>query len=160
MLRLWRQMAAIEPLRLDCTVERTDGPDIDAGLKREMRAWYLNLLDSGPVSALAPVDLASTAAVEKSTDGLTVITAPADARRILSVRFSGWSAPIVPEEAPANALANAANPYLRRPRVYRLSPGSVAVGGASGTLQTLMCAVDHGPQVYVLDDSFLRIKNE
>ena len=40
MLALWKRRHFIEPLRADCTIERTDGIDIDARCREEMRALY------------------------------------------------------------------------------------------------------------------------
>ena len=67
MLALWRRMRTVEPLRLDCSVGRTDSVDIDAILDGEMRLWYLNLLDSAdpdllPVENVADAADCSTAA--------------------------------------------------------------------------------------------------
>ena len=88
MLQLWKCTRAVEPLRLDCTALRTDGPDVDALLRQQMRQWYLNLLDSGPLNALAPANGAQTATIKTLADGRSLILAPAGCRRILSVMYS------------------------------------------------------------------------
>lgn len=155
MLALWRNYRTGEPLRLDCTVERTDGTDYDALLTAEMRAWYLELLDSADEALLAPVELAAQAAVGSAPSGVVTVTAPADVRRIVRLQFAGWGAPVEPVAAPAAVARAAANPYCRRPVAARLSPRQVAVGGARGALTSLVCAVDPGPESYILDDKAL-----
>lgn len=160
MLELWRNYRTGEPLRLDCTVTRTDGTDFDAVLAAEMRSWYLALLDAGDESLLAPVDMAPTAIIATSPEGLTVIRAPQDVRRILRVRFAGWPAELAPDADEAEVRARAANPYSRRPAIARTSAGELIVSGAVGMLTNLICTVDHGPQTYVLDDKALDFGGE
>ena len=61
MLERWRLYRAMEPLRADCVVERTDGLDIDTILRIQMRAWYLDLSTWHPglCFCLKPMDLPS-----------------------------------------------------------------------------------------------------
>lgn len=160
MLELWRQLKAVEPLRLDCSVCRTDGVDADAILAGRMRSWYLDLLDCGDERYLAPADVAAMASVSSGTCGITLVEAPADVRRVLRLRFAGWDGYVVPDTAPDVLRAAAANPFMRRPAAARLSPRLLAVGGAAGTLASLVCAVDHGPQVYSFDDSAIGLISE
>lgn len=155
MLQLWRQLTAVEPLRLDCSVGRTDGPDIDAILRRQMRAWYLDLLDHGDERFLVPVDLAANASIS-TLNGVTHLTAPEDCRRILRVNFSGWASPLAPQ-ASTPPLISSLNPFCQRPAVVSVSPREVIVYGAEGRLTSLSCAVDHGPQAYSFDDSALTL---
>ena len=152
MLERWKRKRMVEPLRLDCTVARTDGPDVDAMLTDEMRSWYLNLLDSGPISALAPVDVTQTCKIDAMSDGRMVIKGPEGCRRILSVWFSGWDFPV--EVKPEQPKTNY-NPYQQRPQAYMLSPDRVAVIGAQGSLREAFAAVDISPAVYLLDDSVI-----
>lgn len=156
MLDLWRLLRAAEPLRLDCTVERTDGPDLDQIYCEEMRAWYLDLLDHGPDSMLCPVNLAGNAKTESVGGGVTLISAPASVRRILSVRFSGWGTPVAPETDLEALREHAANRFRRRPLVAAVCRTVVAVSGARGTLVELLCANDDGPQIYKFDDSAIK----
>lgn len=152
MLEIWRRKRMVEPLRLDCTVSRTDGPDVDAILTEEMRSWYLDLLDNAPISKLAPVDITATCKIDVLSDGRLVITAPDGCRRILSVWFTGWDCPVnVADEAAMNNF----NPYQQRPAAYRLTPDRIAVGGAQGSLRQVFAAMDISPVVYIFDDSAL-----
>lgn len=154
MLTLWRTLRAAEPLRLDCTVSRLDGPDYEGILSAEMRAWYLDLLDHGPESAIVASDTAAMAQVA-TIDGLTMIEAPSDCRRILRVGFGGWGSTIEPVADPEAVRRLAANPFWRRPAAARTGPRSLIVCGARGALTRLECAVDHGEQSYIFDDSAL-----
>ena len=151
MLRLWKRIRAIEPLRLDCTADRTDGPDIDSFLIDQMRAWYLNLLDNAPESKIAPCECTDSARVDFSGSTSAIVKAPAGCRRILSVRFSGWDFPVNVMDAPIPQKA--ANPYCRRPAAFRLGNDRIAVIGPVGTLSELRCAIDVSDQVYIFDNS-------
>lgn len=154
MLELWRLIRAAEPLRLDCTVTRTDGIDSDAIFRAEMRAWYLRLLDGAPPEMLQPVDMAAAAEVS-SPGSLTLIKAPAGVRRVLSLRFSDMAAPIVPDAAPRLVRSRAANPFCRRPLAARIGPTLIIAAGVSGTLAELSCAYDFGPDNYLFSDRAL-----
>ncbi len=154
MLEIWRRARADGPLRLDCTVDRTDGPDVDAILTDEMRAWYLSLLDSAPVSRLALCNNAELARINAADDGILMLTAPAGCRRIISVFFDGWNIPVSVE--PRHALPSSLrNPFCRRPRAFALAPDRIAVIGASGKLKEMNCAMDISDKVYIFDDSAL-----
>ena len=63
MLERRRLAGGFEPLRTDCTVEDTAGTDVDALLESQLRQRYLELLDHGDISLLAPVEAASDTAV-------------------------------------------------------------------------------------------------
>lgn len=154
MLELWRLLRAAEPLRLDCTVGRTHGVDMDAIYKNRMRGWYLNLLDRGREEFLAPENVAEGARVERQGN-LTVIAAPEGVRRILRLRFASWPAAIAPRADEATVRARAGNHFSKRPLAALLAPRLVAASGASGQLVELIAAVDHGPQIYCFDDSAL-----
>lgn len=152
MLEIWRRKRMVEPLRLDCTVSRTDGPDVDAMLTEEMRRWYLNLLDSGPRSALAPVDITQSCRLDALSDGRLTISGPEGCRRILSVQFAGWDFPLeVTDRQPVNNF----NPYQLRPAACRLAPDRVAITGAQGALKEVIAAMDISPAIYIFDDSAL-----
>lgn len=151
MLRLWKRIRAIEPLRLDCTADRTDGPDVDSLLTDQMRAWYLNLLDNAPESRIAPCECADSAQVEFSDSATAIVKAPSGCRRILSVRFSGWDFPVKISDEPIPQKI--ANPYCRRHAAFRLGNDRIAVFGPVGTLSELRCALDISDQVYIFDNS-------
>ncbi len=156
MLNLWRYARTAEPLRLDCTVNRTEGTDFDAMLTEEMRAWYLTQLDEAPEEMLAPEEVAS----EAETSGLygaTHVKLPDSARRILRLRFAGWDAATVPDSDPMIVRRMASNPYCRRPMAARISPREVIVCGAKGALESVTAIVDPGPEIYIFDDKIINL---
>ncbi len=155
MLDLWRNFHMAEPLRLDCVVERIDGPDLTAYLRSEMRAWYLNLLDRGDLRHVCPTDVASTALVS-GADLKTIEVSPS-ARRVLSVEFDEWGAPVAINASEAEVRAAAANPFCRRPLVAAIGPNRVLVAGARGSLKAVSALLDPGPDSYILDDSALSL---
>lgn len=156
MLELWKTMRAGEPLRLDCTLTRTDGADYDKALEAEMRAWYLHLLDCGDESMLAPVDMSAAAEVTTDAVGLTAVRAPEGVRRILRMRFDGAEGAITPDADEATVRACAANRFCRRPVAARVSPGVVIASGVSGRLRELTCAMDFGEETYAFDDKAVK----
>lgn len=151
MLALWRRHVAAEPERTDFDMERTDGIDLDSRLEREMRCWYLQLLDNGREQWLAPVDLSVKAQVQP-VGHIMAVKAPEGCRRVLAVKFAGWPVPVaVADRMPPEA----ANPYCRRRLAWRVSGREIAVTGATGDLARLECAWDSGQDEYTFDDSAL-----
>lgn len=157
MLVLWRNLRMAEPLRLDCAVARTDGTDQTAALEAEMRAWYLNLLSKGDARLIVAVDVAPTALVSTSAEGLTRITASASSRRILSVEFEGWGAPVAANSDFRRVCRAAANPYCTEPLAAATGPDSLVVAGACGALKALNVALDPGPDSYIFDEGALAL---
>lgn len=153
MLKIWRRARAIEPLRLDCTADRTDGPDVDSILVDQMRTWYLDLLDNAPLSKLVQVECVDSASVSFSDSGLAVVSAPESCRRIVSVRFSDWDFPVGVSDSPVPL--SAANPFCRRPAAFRIAPSRIAVIGTSGNLSELKCILDISDKMYIFDNSAL-----
>ncbi|MCM1309803.1 MAG: hypothetical protein NC301_02115 [Bacteroides sp.] len=154
MLTLWRYARTAEPLRLDCTVARTEGADFDAMLTEEMRAWYLTQLDEAPEELLAPEELASEAQVS-GVYGVTHVKLPQRVRRILRVRFSEWPGAVVPDENPATLRRLAANPYCQRPMAARISPRELIVCAPRGSLSSVIAITDPGSETYIFDDRLL-----
>lgn len=114
MLTLWRLSRAFEPLRPDCTVTRTDGIDLDTLLSRQMRGWYLNLLDTAPLEYLQLTDIAPTVAVEYNADGSIYVGLPPTCRRVVEVKMAEWERPAIIVDDPASPLAlRQHSPYLR-----------------------------------------------
>ena len=157
MLQLWRRIRAVEPMRLDCTVERTDGVDLDALLINEMRTWYLHLLHTAPPSMLCPMDMTVQARVS-TNGGLATVTLPTDGGvvRVLAVKFSQWPVAVAPDGTAEQVARLAANPYCsERHGAAMAADGAVVVSAPQGTLSELLCVVDHGEDVYQFDDSAL-----
>ncbi len=169
MLALWKRRHFIEPLRADCTIERTDGIDLDARLREEMRAWYLDLLRHGPVEALAPAEIAGECRAVVSPEGVTELILPTGVERVLSVQLSGWcraATVIADPRHPAVRLQE--NPFSRggvEAPVAIWSPGSEVVrlmsaAVAAGTpVASVLAAVDAGPDLYTFDEQAVALIN-
>ncbi len=93
MLAQWKLRRGFEPLRADCSIERSDGVDLDALLRLEMRDWYLNLLNTAPVEMLSLTNIANDIAIVKGSDGVGIVTLPENCRRIVDFQLKGWAHP-------------------------------------------------------------------
>lgn len=157
MLAKWRTIRAVEPQRLDCSIHRVDGPDVDAILEAEMRSWYLDMLDHADVRLLVTAQLASEAQTEScSPAGVVIVTPPAGTRRVLSVGF-GHEAPVAPDGTVGRVVAAANNPMWGRTAAAMLPDGRVMAAPASGrALTDLTVIADPGPEIYEFDDSIWR----
>lgn len=158
MLERRRLAGGFEPLRTDCTVEDTAGTDVDALLESQLRQRYLELLDHGDISLLAPVEAVSDTAVEAYADGGSVLTPPASCRRVLSVRLDGWAvdAAVLPESEFVRVAELQRNPYTAStagtPVAVALGGGRVAAWPGSATALSVRTADDAGPHIYNIDE--------
>ena len=139
---------------------RSDGIDLDARVAEDMRAWYLDLLRSGPVWALAPVDMSLTARVTEGSDGWMQIRRASTVVRVTAVKLAGWERAVAPGAGGTYgrgsgnkyACGGVANP------VAELGPDQVLRlrGAASGTavpaVEVLEVVTDPGPGRYVMDE--------
>lgn len=169
MLALWKRRHFIEPLRADCTIERTDGIDIDARCREEMRAWYLDLLRHGPVEVLAPAEIAGECRAVVSPEGVTELILPAGVERVLSVQLSGWcrAATVITDPChPPVRLQE--NPFSRggvEAPVAIWTPGSEVVRlmsaavAAETPVASVRAAVDAGPDLYTFDEQAVALIN-
>lgn len=166
MLRRRRIAAGLEPFRTDCTVERTDGIDIDAILAQDMRQAYLRLLDTAPAHLVAVNAVAATTESLPSTGKGTLIKLPQTCRRVFTVRLSGWevAAHVAPASEALRIIAQQLNPYTRATAaapVACLAPGCEAgtenavLAWPAGTRAQISAAVDPGEDLYTLDESAL-----
>lgn len=163
MLNQWRLRRALEPLRSDCTVERTDGIDLDSLLRLEMRDWYLKLLDTASLEYLAPVDLAGDVALSVGDDGVATVNLPERCRRVVEVMLDEW-------ERPATILAPD-SPLARCQQSVYSRGGSVApvavqeagrlrlysVAGQSPVITRLLCVAEPEDGVYTFDERALSL---
>lgn len=162
MLSIWRREHGFEPLRTDCTVEATDGIDIDAWLEPKMRRWYLRLLDTAPVHLLPVRELSRSVTLSSTSAPLAVVTPPEGVRRVISVRLQGWQRPVQPvaEGEAAAALARTASPYGRpgpcEPLAVVRPDGTLLVGPVDiPVIDSFRAVVDPGPETYTLDESLI-----
>lgn len=160
MLAIWRTRLGFDELRTDCTVERYDGLDVNAGILAAMRAWYLNLLSTAPAQLL-PVRQFSPATSAAGSSLLRLVPPP-ECRRVLEVSSPRWACPAEPQSRRdvAGLLAGLSSPYAEA------APGlPVAAVCGDGSLLaapldedsavTLTGVADPGPDTYILDPSLL-----
>lgn len=159
MLVLWRTSLGLDTVHESCSVQAVEGLDVDRYIERAMRLWYLEILDRAPSRLVHTADVASRATLAVSGSRGSV-TFPADVRRVLSVRLSGWNAPaqVAAGKEAARRLARCASPFGRpgpcRPLVVECAQGvEVMPAAASDTVAELRAVVDPGPEVYILDES-------
>lgn len=91
MLAQWKLCRGFAPLRNDCEISRSDGVDLDAILRLEMRDWYLQLLSKAPVEMLSLTDISNVIAMVAQPDGTATVKLPENCRRLVSFHLQGWS---------------------------------------------------------------------
>ena len=164
MLALWKRRHFLEPLRADCLIERSDGVDLDAIAREEMRLWYLRRLAEAPPCKLAPDDIAMTAKVRRSPSGTALVTLPHNVVRVVAVKLGGWERPARIIEAGSPCERRAANPFARAgvaDPVAVLRPGNILElfspdsRQALPVVDTLLVIEDPGPHTYVMDERLL-----
>lgn len=167
MLKRRRIAAGLEPLRTDCSVERTDGIDINAMLESQMRQAYLNLLDTAPPHLVASTGLIASTEPITGSKG-TLITLPSSCRRVFTVRLSGWdlAAEVKPPSESMRLIGRQLNPYTR---ATSAAPAAVLMPGDEGGTQRkimawpagataeITAAIDAGEHLYILDEAALPI---
>lgn len=164
MLNQWRLCRALEPLRLDCTVERLDGIDADKYLLDEMNGWYLKLLDTAPAEMLTLTDISKDVTVESKVDGEGVIKLPERCRRVMEIQLGCWQRParIVEPDSPTAQLQD--NPYSRggtaepvavkrhrRLHLYSIPPETEA------EIAALYCVMEPEEGFYEMDERALSL---
>ncbi len=162
MLRRYHEPAG----RVDATVTRHFGVDMEAIAKMEMRQWYLNLLDTGEPRFLAPGDYSLDVNLSTMADGSLEITLPVGTRRVMEVQLSCWSRPaticLSPDET---LLRRLANPFSRPGQTMpvaivnsnKLKLYSLPQGQASTRVTRLSLVVDTGADCYRMDESALSL---
>lgn len=158
MLALWRRAQGFETERLDCTIEATEGIDTAAAHATAMRRWYLNLLDSGPLTAVVTHDVATKVAVSACGPGVWMLKVPADVRRTVSVATAKSAGP-VPVLADDTSLPD--NPFLRgcsfRPIAVKHGRDILLYCQERPELTSLRAVTDPGDDAYELDESALQL---
>ncbi|MDE6117620.1 MAG: hypothetical protein K2G33_08955 [Duncaniella sp.] len=147
MLAAWKLHRALEPVRNDSAVTRTDGIDIDELLSAEMDLWYVNLLLTAPEHLLVPRDLSGVAGLERTERGATVVPLPADTLRVPEVKLSSWGVPATVVLPDTPAAMRQCYPYTRATadapvavkcgNELRLYPAAVQ----GDTIESLRCIV-------------------
>lgn len=163
MLRLRRMSAGLEPLRNDCSIEITDGIDLDEALARQMRAWYLNLLDTGPRQWIAPEDIFAEAAVYPGADSGSLVSLPSCCRRAFEIRLQEWAVavPVLPAERLPEVLNRQRNPFTAATASSPVAVAAMLGDGRQeilawppgGEVVLLTAATDRGEDVYTFDEA-------
>ncbi len=160
MLERRRLAGGLEPLRSDCSIEYTDGIDVDRLLEQDLRARYVWMLDHADLSCLA-VEAVTGVKESIAPSGGTRLRLPAACRRALVVEIEGWerSAKVLPAAMFDKILSWQDNTFraatARRPIAVSGSDGDI-FAWPGGQLITLKGIVDPGPEKYILDESGLK----
>lgn len=162
MLELRRVAGGLGHVRSDCSIERTDGLEVDEILLADTRKWYLDLLDTGDLRHLAPEDIGASVLLTTMYDFAgAVLTLPGNCRRVISVTMDNWRrpAPVLPASGFDMVSALQMNPYTaaaeETPVAVLSSDGTVHVWPSTGKVQSVIAVTDPGPDTYILDDSAL-----
>ena len=106
MLDLWKTMMQLQPAHYGCTIERTDGIDIDKLLLIHIRKWYASLLLSAPDGIVPVEDVKDRLSVMVADNGVVTAMVPPECVRPVEWKLKAWQKsvtlflqPNVPEAA-------------------------------------------------------------
>ena len=106
MLDLWKAMMQLQPAHYGCTIERTDGIDIDELLLIHIRKWYASLLLSAPDGIVPVEDVKDRLSVMVADNGVVTAMVPPECVRPVEWKLKAWQKsvtlflqPNVPEAA-------------------------------------------------------------
>lgn len=106
MLDLWKTMMLLQPAHYGCTIERTDGIDIDELLLIHIRKWYASLLLSAPDGIVPVEDVKDRLSVMVADNGVVTAMVPPECVRPVEWKLKAWQKsvtlflqPNVPEAA-------------------------------------------------------------
>lgn len=118
MLALWREGAGLEPAFSEASIERFDAVNVNAILRRAMRAWYVDYLHTAPIDMVPVTDLTEKARVSAAAaPHQWVVTLMCDCARLTSLELDRRGfIPIVDPKDPANygLIRRLANRFVRR----------------------------------------------
>lgn len=162
MLELRRVAGGLGHSRADCSIERTDGLEVDEILLADTRKWYLDLLDTGELRQLAPEDISASVLLTTMYEFKgAILTVPDNCRRVFSVTMDNWrcAAPVLPASEYGRVAALQMNPYTaateETPVAVLSADGKVHAWPGAGKAQSVIAVTDPGPDLYILDDSAL-----
>ena len=106
MLDLWKTMMQLQPAHYGCTIERTDGIDIDELLLIHIRKWYASLLLSAPDGIVPVEDVKDRLSVMVADNRVVTAMVPPECVRPVEWKLKAWQKsvtlflqPNVPEAA-------------------------------------------------------------
>lgn len=165
LLEYRRVAAGLKFLRSDCSIELTDGIDIDGADAASLRHRYLQLLDTAPAHLLPTANVAPQITLTLGAGFRGEAKLPPSCRRLLNIRLSTWMRPALPERREEYDLS----PRRRKELNPLTCPGPsepVAVTEADGrvtvipavkncTVASAIAVVDPGEDTFTLDESLL-----
>ena len=90
MLDLWKTMMQLQPAHYGCTIERTDGIDIDELLLIHIRKWYASLLLSAPDGIVPVEDVKDRLSVMVADNGVVTAMVPPECVRPVEWKLKAW----------------------------------------------------------------------
>ena len=106
MLDLWKTMMQLQPAHYGCTIERTDGIDIDELLLIHIRKWYASLLLSASDGIVPVEDVKDRLSLMVADNGVVTAMVPPECVRPVEWKLKAWQKsvtlflqPNVPEAA-------------------------------------------------------------
>lgn len=159
MLERRRLSGGLEPLRTDCTIEYTDGIDIDRLLEQELRARYVLMLDHADPSMLA-VEAVNGIKESSAPAGGSKLRLPASCRRAIDVELEGWgrAATVMPGDSFDRILSWQDNDFRAATALHPVAvagPDGDIYAWPAGQLKRLRGISDPGDEHYILDESGL-----
>ncbi len=165
MLKRRRLAAGLEPVRTDCTIERTDGLDVDALLLDGLRKWYVDLLANGPRHLLAEENIAEGIMLRGSASGASMLVLPSVCVRVFEVKLEGWArtAEVLPADMADTIHRRQRNPYTAATADHPVALAGVADTGEpcilawppAGRPLLVSAVTDEGENIYKLDEASL-----
>lgn len=166
MIRLRRESAGFDISRTDCTIEETDGIEVDALIERELRTSYLALLDEGDRNYVCIENASDAATCFSSVDAnfqCVRVSVPEKCRCVTGLCLKGWltGCDILSANKLEHVISMQLNPYtaatVRRPVAVFASGDKRTIlawppGNVRPEVSVLEATVDPGPDFYILDE--------
>lgn len=170
-----RLVAGYDGSTPDHAIEIEEGYNVDGRLAAQLRAWYLQLLDTAPVELLAPDNIAAmTTVTSGQVESLaevppTVLRLPAICRRVFAVQLRGWhhAVAVQPSDRYDEIFACQQNPFtaatVERPVAVALPSATagqtpaIAVwpAGVLSQVSLVTAVTDQGDDIYAFDERAL-----
>lgn len=145
MLAHWREAMGWEQPLANTSVEVFEGASVAPMMARDMRRWYLDLLDFGPARCLATTNEPSKATVVAEGNGIWRLDLTPDVRRVVSVGVAGGPLnPVLGDPSKDEWPVRHLNPYLipRAPQAIAIMQSALA--GRTRPSVLLLCLTPDG----------------
>jgi len=93
LVKMVRRWALIDGDRMDASILRSDGIDIDELLKSWIRRWYADSLANAPANMLPATQIDTQATSSMKTPWMAKFTLPDNFCRLVSFRMDSWQMP-------------------------------------------------------------------